>query len=304
MDIQQIRYFLELSKELHFWNTAEKMFITQSALSRQIKSLEEELGIQLFERNKRNVKLTAAGSFLRDEWKRMLEEISSVHRHAKQIHEGKYGSITIGYPGSIAYGFLPELMGEIGRKLPELKVELIEPEDTTFESMLLNYQMDLALRREASGNPALQSICLYSENLTLIVPSKHALTQAKFKKLSQLKDEKFILSGLHHNTYYVATLNEIFNEYKFTPKVHIESDFGSTVMSLVAKGLGVSIMPGSYEFGKPRGVRFIKLPYETRLYATWRKDDNNPALKNTLELAKRLAPRFREKPGSIKKSSM
>lgn len=292
MDLQQIRYFLELSKELHFWNTAEKMFITQSALSRQIKSLEEELGIQLFERNKRNVKLTAAGSFLRDEWKRMLEEISSIHRHAMQIHEGKYGSITIGYPGSIAYGFLPELMADIGRNLPELKVELIEPEDSSFESMLLNYQMDLALRREAATNPVLQSVCLYSENFTLVVPSKHPLTQAKFKKLTQLKDEKFILSGLHHHTHYVALLNDIFKEYKFTPKVHIESDFGSTIMSLVAKGLGVSILPGSYRFSKPQGVRFIRLPYETRLYATWRKDDNNPALANALGLARKLAPRF------------
>ena len=60
MDLQNIRYFLGLAKELHFWNTAEKMFVTQSALSRRIKSLEDEIGVQLFERDKRNVKLTAA----------------------------------------------------------------------------------------------------------------------------------------------------------------------------------------------------------------------------------------------------
>ncbi|WP_431241905.1 LysR family transcriptional regulator [Flavobacterium sp. P21] len=62
MDLQQIKYFLALAKELHFWNTAGKMNITQSALSRQIQSLENQLGVQLFERNKRNVKLTARGS--------------------------------------------------------------------------------------------------------------------------------------------------------------------------------------------------------------------------------------------------
>ncbi|RYF85569.1 MAG: LysR family transcriptional regulator, partial [Chitinophagaceae bacterium] len=102
MNLQQIKYFLELSRELHFWNTSEKMFITQSALSRQIKALEDELGVQLFERNKRNVKLTEAGRFLQHEWRRLLTEIEGLHRHARQIHEGKYGTLTIGYPGSIA----------------------------------------------------------------------------------------------------------------------------------------------------------------------------------------------------------
>ena len=66
MELQQIKYFLALAEELHFWNTAEKMLITQSALSRQIKTLEEELDIRLFERSKRSVKLTEAGAFLRD----------------------------------------------------------------------------------------------------------------------------------------------------------------------------------------------------------------------------------------------
>lgn len=292
MELQQIKYFLELSKELHFWNTAEKMFITQSALSRQIKALEEELGIQLFERNKRNVKLTAAGDFLRKEWERLLNEIGAIHRHAKQVQEGKYGSITIGYPGSIAYGFLPELMAAISKKLPGVKVELIEPEDIAFEGMLLNYQMDLALRREATENPVLQSHCLYSEAFALVVPSKHPLTQKTYKKLAQLTNEKFILSGLHHKTYYVESLNAIFKEHDFAPQVHIESDFGATIMSLVAKGLGVSIIPESYAFSRQKGVRFIRLPYKTRLYATWRKNDTNPVLANAIGIVKKLVPRF------------
>lgn len=288
MDLQQIRYFLELSNELHFWNTAEKMFITQSALSRQIKALEEEIGVQLFERDKRNVKITAAGKFLRDEWQRMLDEINSINRHAKQIQEGKYGTIKIGYPGSIAYGFLPELIADISKKLPEVKVELIEPEDITAEAMLLNYQMDLVLRREPTKNQALQSHCLYAESFALVVPSKHTLTEKSYKKLRQLNNENFILSGLHHKTYYVETLNMIFKEHNFTPKVHIESDFGGIILSLVAKGLGVSIMPESYELSGQKGVRFIKLPYKTKLYATWRKNDTNPILANTVGIVQEL----------------
>ncbi|MCX2682080.1 LysR family transcriptional regulator [Galbibacter sp. EGI 63066] len=99
MELQQIKYFLALSEELHFWKTSERMFITQSALSRQIKALEAELGVQLFERSKRTVKLTEAGMFLRDRWHPMLDEINRVHMQARKIHEGASGFIRMGYPG-------------------------------------------------------------------------------------------------------------------------------------------------------------------------------------------------------------
>ncbi|QHT69470.1 LysR family transcriptional regulator [Rhodocytophaga rosea] len=293
MDLQQIKFFLELSKELHFGNTSEKVFITQSALSRQIKALEEELGVTLFERTKRSVKLTAAGQFLRERWQRLVEDINSIHKQAQQIHEGTYGAISIGYPGSIVYGFLPELLIHIHQNIPHLKVELIEPTDITFEHLLLNYQMDLGFRREPGVNPTLRSTCLYSESFALIVPASHQLNQENFTSLAELKDEKFILSGLHHNTFYVQSLNAIFQEYQFSPNVYIESDFGATILSLVARGLGVSILPGSYAFSAQPGIRFIQLPQKASLYAIWRKDDNNPMLKNVMHLVHLVSEKFK-----------
>lgn len=292
MDLEQIRYFLTLSQELHFWNAAEKLFITQSALSRQIQSLEDDIGVKLFERSKRNVKLTKAGAFLREQWLRMSDEIDRVHRQAKNIHEGTYGTVSIAYPGSIAYGFLPAVVSSIANELPEVKLELLEPTDISIEQLLLNYQLDLALRRDPAENPALQSIALYSEHFSLIVPASHPLKQTNFKSLVQVKEEKFILSGLHHQTYYVDTLRELFRTYGFDPNVHIESDFGAMILGLVAKGLGVSIMPSSYAISAPSGVRFINLPQKTKLYAAWRKDDNNAVLKNVLAIVKSTAKNF------------
>lgn len=292
MELQQIKYFLTLAEELHFWNSAEKLFITQSALSRQIKALEDELGVQLFERSKRTVKLTKTGIFFQEQWHRLMEEIDRVHRQAKSIHEGTYGMMSIAYPGSIAYGFLPAIISAIANALPEVKLELVEPTDISIEQLLLNYQLDLALRRDPAENPALQSVMLYAEHFALIVPESHSLSQENFNSLAQVKDEKFILSGLQNKTYYVSSLLELFRAYNFEPNVHIESDFGGMVLSLVAKGLGVSIMPGSYAISAPSGVRFINLPHKTNLYATWRKDDNNPVLKNVLKIIKGIAQGF------------
>jgi len=85
MTIKQLKYFLTLSDELHFWKTAEKVFISQSSLSRQIKALEDELGISLFERDKRNVKLTDAGVFLKERWSVLLNDFNQIQQQAKKL---------------------------------------------------------------------------------------------------------------------------------------------------------------------------------------------------------------------------
>ncbi|MFD3000449.1 LysR family transcriptional regulator [Pontibacter toksunensis] len=292
MEIQQIKYFLALSQELHFWNTAERMFITQSALSRQIKALEDELGVQLFERSKRSVKLTEAGVFLRDQWLPLLDEINRIHLQARKIHEGAFGTVRIGYPGSIAYGFMPELITSISRTLPELKVELVEPTDVSFEQLLLSYQMDMAFRRDPAENPSLQSTCLYSEPFALVVPSSHHLHEQNFSGFQDLENEKFILSNLAQTTFYTSCLRQIFEDYSFTPDVRIETDFGGMVLGLVSKGLGVSILPHSYSFSALPNVRFITLPYKMNLYVTWRKNDNSPVLRNILQQVSEAASKY------------
>lgn len=230
MELQQIKYFLALAQELHFWNTAERMFITQSALSRQIKALEEELGVRLFERNKRSVKLTEAGAFLREQWLPLLDEINRVHLQARKIHEGAFGTVRIGYPGSIAYSFMPDLITSISQTLPELKVELVEPTDISFEQLLLNYQMDLAFRRDPAENPALQSTCLYSEPFTLVVPKDHWLNEENFAGLHDLRNEKFILSNLAQNTFYTSSLRQIFDDQGFAPDVRVETEDRKSVV--------------------------------------------------------------------------
>ncbi|WPP49161.1 LysR family substrate-binding domain-containing protein [Catalinimonas niigatensis] len=222
----------------------------------------------------------------------MLDDINRVYRQARNIHEGVFGSITIGYPGSISYGFLQTLITNITQTLPELKVELVEPTDISFEQLLLNYEMDIAFRRDPAENPALQSINLYSEHFSLIVPKHHHLNEQNFKRLEDVKEEKFILSGLHHKTIYVDSLRQIFHDYGFIPKIHIESDFGGIILSLVARGLGISILPSSYSFNASPDIRFINLPYQVSLYVIWRKDNSSPVLKNVLKQVHQVASKF------------
>src|SRR5687768_17463791 len=170
MNLQQIRYFLELSKELHFWKTSEKVFITQSALSRHIFALEKELGFKLFERNKRNVRLTPAGAFFREEMNKLLLDMENTQRYARQIAAGEVGEIKIGYPGSITYLVLPDLLNNFAKKYPSARVELLEMITIGVEQALLTYQIDVGFKREPAENKTLKTKKILTENFYLVIP--------------------------------------------------------------------------------------------------------------------------------------
>lgn len=285
MTLQQINYFLILAKELHFWKTAEKIFISQSSLSRQIQSLEEELGVVLFERDKRNVKLTTAGKFLQEQWTVKLKEFDQIHRQAKKIEEGEFGIVSITYPGSISYKFLPNFLEVLNSNLPDLKLELTEPTDENHEKLLLDYRTDIAFSRDQLKNPSIESLKLYSEPICLAVPKDHWFVQQKSRDISELKNEKFLISGLHHTTFFGSLLRELFIKYGFEPNTTIESDFGGMIVNLVAKKIGISILPYSYKFSKAKDVKFIELDEKIDLYINWRKDELNKTIHKVVKFA-------------------
>ncbi|MGB3343548.1 MAG: LysR substrate-binding domain-containing protein [Aequorivita sp.] len=283
MTIQQIRYFLVLAEELHFWRTSEKVHISQSSLSRQIQALEEELGFMLLERDKRNVKLTEAGLFLREKWGYLLDDLDRAHTQAKKISMGSAGLISIGYPGSISSSFLPELLKTFTAEMPEMKIELVEPTDATNEKLLLDYHIDIAFSRDSVQHPALSSQKLYSEPVCLVVAENHWLNEDSYQDFKSLENESFILSGLHHTTFFASLLRRIFSTYGFEPKTHIETDFGGLILNLVANGLGISILPYSFQFGNHPGLRFINLSEEVDLYINWREQDKKEVIEKIIE---------------------
>jgi len=286
MTIQQIKYFLVLANELHFWKTSEKVFISQSALSRQIQALENEMGMSLFERDKRNVKLTDAGKFLQKHWTNTIKELDQIHRQAKKIDEGVSGLVTISYPGSIAFKFLPNLLESLNQNLPDLKLELIEPTDGSHENLLLNYEIDIAFSRDHIQHININSLKLQTEPICLVIPNNHWLNTSEFRNLNELKDEKFIIAGLHQKTFFASLLRTFFDRNNFQPKTIIESDFGGMILNLVSKGIGISILPWSFEFSKYKNVKFIKLDEHIDLYINWRKNDPNKTVKKVIEYAK------------------
>jgi len=284
MDFQQIRYFLALAKELHFWNTAGKMNITQSALSRQIQSLESELGVLLFERNKRNVKLTPAGKFLKDKWEVELNELEFIHQFARQIHLGERGTIRIAHPDSISASIIPDIMANISNAFPKLQIELVQVLYENQQEFLLNYKIDLIITRDMNSAPDIRSEKIYTDNLSIVVPENHPYRTIDDLSKETLRQQKFILPIKDEGSSYSDIIHQMFKALEVVPDVYLHSEFGSTIIALVRKGLGVAILPDSYMYHESPGLRFIKLPFKTDLYLNWRAEDHNPVLSNVLKL--------------------
>lgn len=284
MEFRQIKYFLGVAEELHFSKASERLFIAQSALSRQIQQLENEIKIKLFERDKRNVRLTPAGEFLKNEWKRMTNEADDILRHARQINNGEIGRVRLGHPGSAIYSIVPKALGVMQEQIPEVKIELIEITEIELIDGLLNYQIDVGLSREMSSHPHLESHSLFAENFALVVNNAHRLTVENFRSLKQTREEKFILPTMRENSIFTEHILSIFRQHGFKPKKGFESNYGATILKLVEENLGISIMPISYSKGAPGNIRFIPLPDISELYIVWRKSDQNPVLKKTIKI--------------------
>ena len=237
-----------------------------------------------------NILVNVSGSTISDyiETAAMINELDQIHRQAKKIDEGVSGFVSISYPGSIAFKFLPNFLETLNQNLPDLKLELIEPTDGSHENLLLNYEIDIAFSRDHIQHININSLKLQTEPICLVIPDNHWLNTAELNNLNDLKDEKFIIAGLHQKTFFASLLRTFFNKNNFQPKTIIESDFGGMILNLVSKGIGISILPWSFKFSKYKNVKFIKLDENIDLYINWRKNDPNKTVKKVLEYAKSM----------------
>lgn len=283
MDLQQIKYFLALAHELHFWNTSAKINITQSALSRQIQSLEAELCVQLFERNKRNVKLTPAGQFLREKWDVKLNELEFFHQHARQIQLGESGTIIIAHPDSISASIMPDMLSRIAVALPKLKIELVQVKYEDQQEFLRNYKVDLVITRDINTSDDFRSEKIHTDHLAIVVPENHPFQSVKNISSEALNEQKFILPVKDEGSSYSDIIQQFFRSFDVVPNAYLHSEFGSAIIALVRKGLGIAILPDSYRYHENTGIRFITIPFQTELFLNWRVNDQHPVLTNVLK---------------------
>ena len=275
MNLQQFRNALVLSRKLNFTRAAEELNIVQPALSRQIRQLEEELNAELFERNKRNVKLTAAGRYFIHEIDKVLQQVEKVVKKTSQIHEGEVGELRIGFTHSVMQAILPRILSDIKQQMPGMKAILREMNNHDQAVALQFGKLDVGFATNPLVPSDLKSRILHVDNFTLLLPLSHPVDKTNFSDFSVFADEEFIFPPPSDGSNYVRTVESICTDAGFQPKIIHETDSASTSFRLVEAGLGVSFEPASSLRGHEFPIKTIELKdirQKAELTMIWRPD--------------------------------
>ncbi|MHA7129049.1 LysR family transcriptional regulator [Algoriphagus namhaensis] len=287
MELRHLHYFLAVAEELNFRKAAEKLFISQPGLSRQIKDLEDELEVQLLERSKKHVHLTAAGDYFQSEMRFLLNHLESAKLQLKQISEGRAGELRVGFLGSASNQVLPEFMRRLDRKYPGISTTLEEMTNAAQVDLLLSDKLDLGFVRLASVPEGLEMKTVSRDTFSLVVPRGHSVTEGNFHSLRQVENEDFLLFSSDYSKYYYDQIMSICRSAGFHPKIKHKSVHALTIFKLVEQGMGVSIVPHSLQDGYDLGVRFMPIPDTgqfTELSVLWKPKNRNPVLQTALPL--------------------
>lgn len=287
IEIRHIRYFLAVAEELHFRRAADKLYISQPGLSRQIKEMEANLGILLFERHNRKVLLTKAGEYLKRELTGNLKILEQTLQHAKLINDGIDGGLKLGYVGSAIQKIIPDLLLKLREEYPKIHFTLKEMENKKQIENILSNDIDIGFVRLERIPKGLEIKPVLKENFCLVLPKDHVINSTNFESLLQFKDESFILFDKEYSTTYFEKVMQLFDDNGFTPNISHNTIHASSIYKLVALNFGISIIPKSLQTKSNTEVKFIELKNinrQTILSAVWNSNNRNPILSKFIKL--------------------
>tara|TARA_R110002050_G_scaffold171705_1_gene303819 strand:+ start:6735 stop:7613 length:879 start_codon:yes stop_codon:yes gene_type:complete len=287
IEFRHLKYFLAVAEDLHFRKAAERLYISQPGLSRQIKQMEDDLGIQLFERHNRKVKLTHVGEYLKFEITKNLNSLNQIINHAKLLQNGKEGSLTIGYVGSAMQKIIPELLLKFKERAPNIIFHLKEMDNQKQLENLLLQNIDIGFTRLERVPIGLNIQSVLKETFCLVLPKDHPIDSSNFKSISQFKDESFILFDPKFSPSYYEKVMQIFDDNSFTPRVSHNTIHANSIFKLIENNFGLSIIPKSLQLQYYENVKFIELvdiPQRTTLSMIWDRKNTNPTLDDFLKL--------------------
>ena len=285
IELRHIKYFLAVAEDLHFRKAAERLFISQPGLSRQIKQMEDDLGMVLFERHNRKVELTKAGAYLQNELTTNLKHLDHIIEHAKLLNDGFGGDLKLGYVGSAMQQIIPDLLLKFKNTHGDILFSLTEMDNQKQIESLFLQDIDLGFVRLERAPRGIEIRPVLKESFCLVLPVNHKLNVSDFKNMSQLKAESFILFDPEYSATYYEKVMQIFDDSGFLPNVSHKTIHADSIYKLVENGFGVSIVPKSLtsENKKIKFIELNKISQRTTLSAVWSKGNRNPVLDKILK---------------------
>jgi DNA-binding transcriptional LysR family regulator len=295
MELRRLKYMAVLAEELHFGRAAERLGIAQPALTQQIQALERELGVQLFQRTKRSVRLTVAGRVTLDEAIRTLQQADRTALVAQQAGRGQLGHIEIGFVGSAVFsGVLSKAISGFRQANPMVELRLSELGILQQLDDVGSARLDLGIvRTPIKSLPIDVGISvLYREPIILALPGRHALVRLKKITLKTLSDEPFVGLQIHDGVGFNAQVAEICANGGLSPKVRQRAGQFVALAGMVAGGLGIAFVPDSLRRLHIADVVYRPLDdiaEQSNLAVVFRKSERSTAVVAFLEHMKKLA---------------
>ena len=290
MELRQLRHFVALAEEGHFGRAAERVYVVQQALSGSIRKLEDELGVRLFERTTRSVRLTPAGTEFLLGVRQTLSDLERGVLRAQRAARGEVGRLAVGFVSGLAFGGLPEVVRTFRARFPGVTVDLQELTVAEQEDALRAGRIDVGFVLLPVRDPALAREALWRQELVVALPAGHALAARTRLRAGDLADEPFVFFPRHLRAAYFDQVMALCAVAGFQPHIVQEAIEVPTLLSLVAAGLGVFLPIRFFERLKLPGVTYLPLEASplVEIDAVWRRADPSPVVPQFLEVAREV----------------
>jgi DNA-binding transcriptional LysR family regulator len=271
MELRHLRYFLAIVAERHFTRAARRLGIAQPPLSQQIRQLEEEVGATLFTRTARGVTLTAAGEAFLPHAEAALREVDRARTAARRVTHGDLGTLRVGFTSAASLNpLVPAAISSFRNTYPDVELRLIVQATSPLLAQLSQDQIDVAFVRPTSTErQSLRAIPLPDERLWIALPSGHALATRTRLRLDELRDQPFILYPRANGSLLYDAIIAACQRAGFSPRVVQEAPQMASIVSLVAAGVGVTLVPESVCQLRPVGVRYVRIKGQAPVAMLW-----------------------------------
>ncbi|WP_250004732.1 LysR family transcriptional regulator [Actinoplanes sp. M2I2] len=294
MELRYVAAFVAVAEELHFGRAARRLRMTQPPLSQMIRQLEKELGVQLFERSTRVVRLTSAGQTFLEPARRVLEDVDTAKRAAMGARAGEYGRITIGFSGASSHAALSRLSQSVRRAHSGLELCLtVRSYAGAVLEAVADGTVDLGFVRMPVGRPGLRTRVIGNDELVCALPADHPLAGKDEIDLADLAYDPFVSLPANAGSTLRDAMMRACENAGFTPKVVQEAPDSTTVLALVSAGVGVTLTVGSAEHVCQGGLVYLPLRGRAvwlQAALAWRANNPSAALRAVLTVADQALP--------------
>lgn len=242
MELRQLQYFIKVAIKQHVTQASEELHVAQSAVSRQIHQLEQELGVSLFVQKGRNLQLTPVGKLFLDRVEGVLSDLDRAVQEVHEFLDPELGEVRIGFPHSLGISLLPTVVAEFRKEHPKVKFRLRQGTYSSLIRDLTSGEIDLSFVSPfPESHDQVTGELLLSEELYAVVPKQHPLAESESIRLSQLKQDPFVMFSDAYSLR--AIVLEACKTAGFVPQIGFEGEETDTIRGLVAAGLGVGLLP-------------------------------------------------------------